>query len=310
MQKWDGRSPHLIVMMFADPQTKWREVSHTTFLEALEHVVKNNGIEGIKHPTAKAVAGDWVTMQTVEGEHGPDPMWGPILRQLMFDTWQGRLGIKTEAPVPEIPDDFKAKLPAAVRELMLATAKKCKGRLPTTVAVLGALSEPANTAEPPRETASKTDAEAPESRPETEVTAELASASAEAGEAAPPQAAAKPGAGTTAEEQQFSVGAIVMTKACKSKAEYDGHKAEVISVLAGGKKIRVKLLEGPKKNSRKDHDSKWLSPVETTNTSDSGEVALASAAGTEEEQERLRAERKRRAEENAARLFGGKLPKL
>jgi len=181
----------------------------------------------------------------VEGEHGPDPMWGPILRQLMFDTWHGRLGIKTEAPVPEIPDDFKAKFPAAVRELMLATAKKCKGRLPTTVAALGALSEPANSAEPSRETASATKAEAPETRLETEVTAELASASAEAGKAAPPQAAAKPGAGTTAEEQQFSVGAIVMTKACKSKEEYDGHKAEVVSVLAGGKKNQSEVAGGP-----------------------------------------------------------------
>jgi hypothetical protein len=310
LKKWDSKSPHLIAMMFADPQTKWREVSHRTFLEALEHVVKNNGIEGIKHPTANAVAGDWVTMQTVEGEHAPDPMWGPILRQLMFDTWHGRLGIKTEAPVPEIPDDFKAKLPAAVRELMLATAKKCKGRFPTTVAVLGALSEPANSAEPSPENVSATKAEAPATGPEKKITAELVSASSEAMQAAPPQASAQPEAGTTAEKQQFSVGAIVMTQACKSKEEYDGHKAEVVSVLAGGKKIRVKLLEGPKKDSRKDFNYKWLSPVENTNTSASGGAALASAAGTEEEQEKLRAERKRRAEENAARLFGSKLPKL
>jgi len=212
--------------------------------------------------------------------------------------------------VPEIPDDFKAKLPAAVRELMLATAKKCKGRFPTIVAVLGALSEPANSAEPSPETVSATKAEAPDTGLEKKITAELVSASSEAMQAAPPQAAAKPEAGTTAEEQQFYVGAIVMTKACKSKEEYDGHKAEVVSVLAGGKKIRVKLLEGPKKDSRKDYNNKWLSPVGNTNTSASGGAALASAAGTEEEQEKLRAERKRRAEENEARLFGSKLPKL
>ena len=87
-------------------------------------------------------------------------------------------------------------------------------------------------------------------------------------------------------------------------------KRKSYQCLQGAKKIRVKLLEGPKKDSRKDYSNKCVFPVENSNTSASGEAALASAAGTEEEQEKLRAERKRRAEENAARLFGSKLPKL
>ena len=69
------------------------------------------------------------------------------------------------------------------------------------------------------------------------------------------------------------------------------------------------MLEGPKKNSPKEYECKYLSRLEVTNVSDSAESAVAPAAGTDDELEKFRAERKRRAEENAARLFG-KLPKL
>jgi hypothetical protein len=92
------------------------------------------------------------------------------------------------------------------------------------------------------------------------------------------------------------------------KAEYHDHKAEVTAVLATRKKIRVKLLEGPRKDSQRDYAWKCLSRMGPAKSSASTAVAVAAAAGTED-LDNARADRKRRAEVNAARLFG-KLPKL
>ena len=287
----------MVVKPFADPQTKWREVSQANFLTGLEHLGRHNGVEGVKHPTAKAVADEWMAAKAVVDEHGDHEACVPLLRQAMYESWQTRLGIKMDVAVPVVPESLKTMLPAAARDLILATSRKCKSRLQTTAAVLEALTEPANVA-----AASVDAAEAPE----VDNTAAIVKT---ATEEALPDAGAKKTPGRATDEQVFSVGDMVTTRAIKSKPDYHGHKAEVIAVLALGKKIRVKLLEGPKKNSPKEYECKYLSRLEVTNVSDSAESAVAPAAGTDDELEKFRVERKRRAEENAARLFG-KLPKL
>ena len=299
MLKWESTSPHLVVKPFADPQTKWREVSQANFLTALEHLGKHDGVEGVKHPTAKAVAGEWMAAKAVVDEHGDHEPWVPLLHQVMYESWQTRLGIKMDVAVPVVPESLKTMLPAAARDLILATSRKCKSRLQTTAAVLEALTEPANN----NVVAASVDAA---EAPEVDNTVAIEKTAAEV---ALPDAGAKKTPGRATDEQVFSVGDMVTTRAVKSKPDYHGHKAEVIAVLALGKKIRVKLLEGPKKNSPKEYECKYLSRLEVTNASDSAESAVAPAAGTDDELEKFRAERKRRAEENAARLFG-KLPKL